>query len=249
VVLGMHKSGTSLIAATLHAAGIAMLDGNEPDPHVERASTRALNNAVLAMADGHSLSIATPLSPARLQPQHRNAARRLLSALAAASPSQAAPPSPTPAWGFKDPRTLLTYRALWEPLLSDPCLVGIVRHPAAVFAHYRRHHALHRPRSLGRLLWQCLSVWLAHNRELLAIQQCHPQMLLLDTSAFLASDAGLHALARHVGRPLPDCRRLELQRSQPRRTALYQLARLIARLRQGQDPEALYAALQRLAVP
>ena len=80
----MHKSGTSLIAATLHASGIAMRDDNDPDPTVERASTRALNKAALAMADAHSLSIATPLSPARLQPQHRSAARRLLSALAAA---------------------------------------------------------------------------------------------------------------------------------------------------------------------
>lgn len=127
--------------------------------------------------------------------------------------------------------------------------MAVVRHPTEVFAHYRRHHALHRPRSFWRLLGQCLSVWLAHNRELLAIQQRHPQLLLLDYSAFLASDAGLHALARHVGRPLPDCRPPELQRSRPRRTAFYQLARLMARLRHNQDPEALDAALQWLAVP
>jgi len=234
VVLGMHKSGTSLIAATLHGAGITMVEGDAQGPTVERASTRALNKAVLAMGHAHSLSIAAPLSPARLQPQHQAAARRLLAAL-----------SGTPAWGFKDPRTLLTFRALWEPLLNSPCLVGIVRHPAAVFAHYRGDGLLLRPRSL----WRCLSVWLVHNRELQAIQQRHPQLLLLDYDAFLASDAGLHALARHVGRPLPDCRRPELRRYQSRRTGLYQLARLITRLRQGQDPEALYDALRQWAVP
>jgi hypothetical protein len=181
VVLGMHKSGTSLIAATLHGAGIAMVEGDAQGPTVERASTRALNKAVLAMGHAHSLSIAAPLSPARLQPQQQAAARRLLAALRG-----------TPAWGFKDPRTLLTYRALWEPLLNSPCLVGIVRHPAAVFAHYRGDGLLFRPRSLWRLLWRCLSVWLVHNRELQAIQQRHPQLLLLDYDAFLASDAGLH---------------------------------------------------------
>lgn len=243
VVFGMHKSGTTLIAQALHSGGIPMVDRDTVGDYdggqtVEREATRALNKTVLAMADAHSLSIATPLSRAQLQPKHRTAACRLLTAL-----------SQAPAWGFKDPRTLLTFSALWEPVLGSPCLVGIVRHPAAVFAHYRGRGFPLRPRNLWRLLWQCLSVWLAYNRELQAIQQRHPQLLLLDYDAFLASDTGLQALARHVGRPLPDCRRPELQRSRPRRTALYQLARLIARLRQGQDPEALYVALLQRAVP
>jgi len=102
VVLGMHKSGTSLIAATLHGAGIAMVEGDAQGHTVERASTRALNKAVLAMGHAHSLSIAAPLSPARLQPQQQAAARRLLAGLTATTSRQ------TPAWGFKDPRTLLT---------------------------------------------------------------------------------------------------------------------------------------------
>jgi hypothetical protein len=247
----MHKSGTTMIAETLNRAGIAMVDDVTEGSYdqgntVERISTRALNKTAVALGRPHSLSIAAPLRTA--QPQHRSVAVQLLSSLAASASSPALTSNQSPAWGFKDPRTLLTYRALWEPLLSDPCLVGIVRHPAAVFAHYRRCHALYRPRALWRLLWQCLSVWLAHNRELQAIQRRHPQLLLLEYGTFLAGDAGLEALACHVGRPLPDCRRPELQRCQPRRTALYQLARVIAWLRQGQDPDRLYRALQQLVV-
>ena len=100
----MHKSGTSLIAATLHAAGIAILDGNEPDPHVERAST--LNNAVLAMA---SAVLAPQADPAC-------AARELVHMLYAQ--------------GLLGPR--LCHRALHQPNLRQTWSKDQIRHSAAL---------------------------------------------------------------------------------------------------------------------
>jgi hypothetical protein len=249
IVLGMHKSGTTLIAETLHRSGISMVDDKEliglygSGFTAKRASTRALNKTVLGMHGRHSLSMANVLAPSNLEQMHVRSARRLIKALSAINAKPTRPQSP--AWGFKDPRTLLSFSALWEPLLRSPCLLGIVRNPAAVFAHYKRSRFSRE----SRLLWQSLIVWTRYNRELLEIKQRHPNLLLLDYDAFLNSNTGLQALACHLGLPLSDCRRPELQRSQPRRSAPYQFARKIAWQRLGEDPETLYASLQRLAVP
>ena len=61
VVLGMHKSGTTLVSELLHHAGIDMVDAADPDTSYdhgnkwERDSTKQVNHAILGSAGTFSL--------------------------------------------------------------------------------------------------------------------------------------------------------------------------------------------------
>jgi hypothetical protein len=83
VVLGMHKSGTTLIAETLHRSGIAMIgaetsggydDGNK----MERAETRALNMQLLSDDETRSLRLVRPLGSGTATPDHEEPASALV---------------------------------------------------------------------------------------------------------------------------------------------------------------------------
>ena len=130
VVLGMHKSGTTLVAETLHRSGIAMIEsevagGYDDGNKMERAATCALNMDLLDDQGTESLRLIRPLSPDADNATHKDRARELTAGLG---------PGP---WGFKDPRTLLTFD-FWQDVLDAPVLIGVYRDPVEVFRHYLR---------------------------------------------------------------------------------------------------------------
>lgn len=213
LVLGMHKSGTSLLAEVLHRSGIAMGDlaaagaGADYDSghKFEDAQVQALNKDLLGFGESYRL----PAAPLRPDADQQAAMAALVATRQAAGGD----------WGFKDPRSVLTYDA-WQPLLPPHRLLAVYRHPTEVWGHYRRHGP---PQGLPwrRLRWlmAILGAWLAYNRRVLAILAAAPP-----GSAFLIGyeqlmDPGGSALADlepFVGRPLVDARRPGQYRNQRR---------------------------------
>ncbi len=236
----MHKSGTTLIADTLHRSGIPMVgdmaaggydDGNK----MERAETRELNMELLRDDGGHSFRVIRPLATDAVTPAHRARARAVIDGLAGAGP-----------WGFKDPRTLLTFD-FWEEMLEAPRLVGVFRDPVEVFGHYLKRAGRRWISRDPAYLPDALRAWCVYNRHLLEVKRRHPEMLLLDYADFMTADDGLQALSAHVGRDLVDCRRPGMRRARAAPTADYRLARGIVRLRDRMDPARIHAELRKAA--
>jgi len=128
VVLGMHRSGTSLVAGLLHAMGVHMgddllkADENNPHGYYEDCKIVGLNEVILTLAGG---TWAEPPEIEAIQTVGKD--KRVADAIAYLVGQRAQ----RDAWGFKDPRTCLTAE-LWHPSLKDPRYVVVNRTRKAV---------------------------------------------------------------------------------------------------------------------
>lgn len=157
----MHRSGTSCLTGSLQLAGLDLGEFSAWNPHNlkgnrENAEVMSLNESIL-VANGGRWDL--PPKKVRWLPEHRDEARRILAKYAA-----------TPAWGFKDPRTLLTLEG-WLELGITPDYIGIFRHPLAVAASLMR-------RSEAMSLRTALGLWYAYNKRLLRHYRERPFPLL-----------------------------------------------------------------------
>ena len=147
-ILGMHRSGTSMVAGALASAGVhvgepeALLARQEDNPHGfwERRDVVALNDEILASAG------ASWYNPSRCQGQthtranHSTGIRSVLAQL------------PTDrSWLIKDPRLAVTWPQ-WQQALADAVVVFVYRDPVAVAVSLRRRNGF--PLALGFALWE-----------------------------------------------------------------------------------------------
>ncbi len=128
VVLGMHRSATSLIAKGLNDAGVAMGDdllsaqASNPWGHFEDIEFIALNEAILRAAGG---SWDNPPPEQAILDQARRYDSSI-KALVRANDGNVDPDYPI--WGWKDPRTTLTIR-LYVKHLINPHFIACFRNP------------------------------------------------------------------------------------------------------------------------
>jgi hypothetical protein len=238
VVLSMHKSGSSLVAATLHAGGIDMGAGSDERSYdeggtCERVATKEINHAILRAWGRPSIDIR---APRRLAIEAEVAARL---ATAARSLVRAGADC-----GFKDPRTCLVY-PLWAAAIGEHRLVVIYRHWSELQRHYL-------PRSGGRLrglvrAYKLVRSWCWHNRGILdALARSPGRAILLEYGAVMSGRAELARLERFVGRPLPDRRDPALYRGRRERGPGMRLAELLVTVRSGgRSPGRILRALER----
>ena len=155
-VLGMHRSGTSALVGSLQQRGLFLGAHNTQNRHNLRGNrenrrVQQLHEAVLGDNGG---SWRQPPAAVEWSAERLDEARAILAEYAG-----------RPLWGFKDPRTLLTFDG-WERLVPDIELVGIFRHPASV------------ARSLGSRpnlpVADPLGLWQTYNERLLALHRRRP---------------------------------------------------------------------------
>jgi hypothetical protein len=238
-ILGLHKSGTTLTARLLHQAGIDMgpdTGGESYDAGdlFERPETKILNKRLLGV--DHNKWLRTyPRASFDADPDTCEEARHLITTMAARGSD----------WGFKDPRTVLTY-PFWESVLPDHRVVGIYRDPAALWQRTRRIFGRKWHQNPMRAT-QLVSRWLEHNARLRDIVRRRPQTsLLLAYEQLMENPAELDRLKRFIDRPLPDVRDPSLRRGQSEWTPLLRGGRLIAERRTGMRVDALRADLDAL---
>ena len=136
VVLGMHRSGTSLVAGLLHRAGVYMgtyfraPDAANPSGYFEDIVWRNVNKTILNCAGG------TWWQP---PPQERIclAAAHIWPLVAALVEDR----DTSSLWGFKDPRTCLTLRVL-APLLEPFRIIYVEREEEQVIESLKRRAEL-----------------------------------------------------------------------------------------------------------
>ena len=224
VVLGMHKSGTTLVAETLHHSGIHMADvsddlGYDESNKFERHDTQRMNRQLLRPV----------LVPTRKGFGLRNAGldragyERNLDSLAwvrrraLARLVQHAPVEPIDDleasmdrihehWGFKDPRTCLTY-PWWRRALPEHHVVAIYRPFDEVMLRYRAGRTS--PIRTIRIARN----WIVHNELLAQHLEGRSDAVLLRYDELMSDDREFERLRDHLGVDLVDRRKPDLYRA------------------------------------
>ena len=151
LVLGMHRSGTSIVARLLNMMGVyfapegTSLGANQENPKGfwERRDVWALNQMVLhsVAADWHRLSDFTlEKIPAAILAQFKMEAGKIILGMDAHRP-----------WFLKEPRFCLL-APLWLELLAFPVCVLVNRSPMEVAASLQTRNAF--PLAFGLALWE-----------------------------------------------------------------------------------------------
>ena len=145
IILGMHRSGTSMVAGALASAGVyagetdELLADQEDNPHGfwERRDLVACNDQILSSSAGSWYQ-----PPAQLEAGGLEEAE--IQSVLAQLPSERS-------WLLKDPRLTITW-PLWEKALADAVIVYVYRNPFAVAASLQRRNDF--PLSFGFALWE-----------------------------------------------------------------------------------------------
>ena len=226
VVLGMHKSGTTLVSQILHRSGIHMGDFDESVTYdggnkYEREATLALDMELLRAPDDEVLDLAPPVALAPT-PEQRERMRAIIAACEAGHAD----------WGFKDPRACLLYD-LWARELPPHRIVAVHRDPAEVWSHFkwsgRRYYHTNFHRACAYL-----HRWHEHNAALLRILAVTPQpWIMVGYRELMSDDREFARLQDFVGLPLQDTRKPGLYRNRPRHDVFLRSADRLLRWRHG----------------
>jgi hypothetical protein len=172
----MHRSGTSLVASVVRAAGVDVgSDLLGPDEgnrrgHFEDRDFVRLHEEMLVAGRETWLS-GRPCVMAELPPVLVERARSLVAARSALEQ-----------WAWKDPRTLL-FLDLWHTILPEPRYLFVYRHPVDVVLSLARRGA-----ELCGNPWLSLRAWTTHNHELLRFVARHPGRCYLAAVPALTAD-------------------------------------------------------------
>jgi len=151
VVLGMHRSGTSMATRVINMMGayfgppeIAIGSSSEnPKGFWERKDVIAIHEEALraAGADWHHVAgFDVDRIPAAAKTRFQAKARRILTELNAHRP-----------WVIKDPRLCILF-PLWRPLLDHPVCILVHRHPLEVAQSLKTRNGF--PIAVGMALWE-----------------------------------------------------------------------------------------------
>ncbi len=184
VVLGMHRSGTSLLSRTLSLMGASIglrqdsrLVAPDGEIHWEPSSLIWINDEILARSGGK-----WDQPPPELRPSRRDLlrCRRFLWEY---SGSRVAV--------FKDPRLCLTY-PVWREVLPNHSIVVSIRHPMNVARSLERRD--------GMPIHHGLELWTHYNQRIL---ECVDQGARVYWFDFDGGRAALQELARELEANLP----------------------------------------------
>ena len=130
-----------------------------------------------------------------------------------------------PDWGFKDPRTCLTY-PLWRRVLPPHRIVVVFRGLGQVLERYRTGFR-HPVRTM-----RVVQAWTIYNWSILRhVEASDCPVVMLRYESLMNEPSGLDPLAAFLGRPIPDVRDPRSHRSRSSSTSLPAwLTPLLARL-------------------
>ena len=207
VVLGMHKSGTTLVSQILHHSGINMDDTIDADVSYdkgnkyERQSVLHTNMAILGTDSYNILKLEPPPSL-----DVSEGMRAGIAGIVQDCQSRYAD------WGFKDPRTCLTY-PIWAGELPEHRIIAVYRDASEVWPRYRARSWKHYFANYRRA-WYMVNRWCEHTAGLIATLEATPQdYIVLNYRELMTTDREFDRLQEFVGISLEDRRRKDLYRS------------------------------------
>lgn len=165
LILGMGRSGTSCLAGSLQQAGVYFGKVSTENRHNKKGNRE--NNAIMKLNDellqyNNAKWNKPPIKTLKWNATHIAHGKKLIEKFHNEAETQY--------WGFKDPRTLLTY-PFWKELLPNAKLVGTVRHPYHVALSLDK-------RGDKSTFEESMSLWLAYNTNLLELLKKKPFPLI-----------------------------------------------------------------------
>jgi hypothetical protein len=144
-------------------------------------------------------------------------------------------------WGFKDPRTCLTYPA-WAQELDQHRLIIIFRSYAEVAMHYGLVGA-----KLFRLvrLMKVLKAWTTYNQQILDhLEAAKVPSIVMSYEDFMRAPGEFDRLCTFVGRPLSDIRNPALYRSRAAGVGTFTAVELLGRVLMSGQPAHVLSRLR-----
>lgn len=239
VILGMHKSGTTLTSQILHYSGINMgdFDNNisyDQGNKYERESTLNLNQDILEAFGKESIDIFPKTDPTTTSDQIRQMQSIVQSCNERFED-----------WGFKDPRTCLVY-SLWEEMLPEHKLIVIYRSYKESWGRYRLKNLHNSPIQLLRA-WKYLKAWLLHNSKILHyLANTTNEYVLLEYRRLMTTQEEYQRLEEFVGRTLTDKRNPKLYRNKGSDSITVNVAEEIIYRQTGEKPSLIMQQLEQL---
>ena len=240
VVLGMHKSGTTLVSQILHHSGINM--GCSIETHCsydqgnkyERAVTLCLNEEILDARPNTSVEINVP-SKLSLTTEQRGRMREIIESCNREYDN----------WGFKDPRTCLVY-PLWASELPTHKIIAVYRSPHEIWPRYRVVHSRNRYRDPYRA-WRYVKTWCEHNHNVVTfLKNTGMDYIVLEYGRLMATTAEFNRLQEFVDMKLDDRRKPELYRNRDNRYRLVDMAGWLVHKQKGYHPQTIMEQLKAL---
>lgn len=196
-IVGMHRSGTSMVANLLRLSGLylgeeadlAIAGPDNPDGFWEHPRLVVINDHILNELGGAwDVPPPTPVRWAGIRLDH-------LRATAAVVVQEFEGREP---WGWKDPRTSLTL-PFWLNLLSDTKVVVVLRHPLEVAASLRQRggHG-HTSHAFGVTLWS------TYNERIFASVPAEARIVTHFDAYFHDPVTEVQRLLAFVGLPITD---------------------------------------------
>jgi len=240
VVLGMHKSGTTLVSQILHNSGINMGDDIDTEASYdqgnkyERASVLALNKDILGLSDNRIIDLEAP-DTLQLTEDQRARMQAIIQRCNGAYVD----------WGFKDPRTALLY-PLWASELPEHRIIAVYRSPSELWVRYRYKRIHYHFRNLSRA-WKLMKRWCEHNSRILAyLQNTKADSIVLSYQELMTSDVEFNRLQAFVGKTLDDKRDKSMYRGREGAYPLLRTAEWLVHKQTGDTPEAIIGQFEAL---
>jgi hypothetical protein len=200
VVLGMPRSGTSLLANMIHVMGVNLgnnmvkANENNPEGYWENADISQLQQQILERPNLFEVPTNSllPVPPQSARSSEFKIAKQQLVELVARELGQV-----PGLWGFKDARTtrlLPIWKEVFEALDLEPVYLLSLRNPLAVAASMAK-------------LWETSPglaqlMWITHNLDVLSGTRKHPVRMVVDYDRwFTHPREQLIALAAALGLP------------------------------------------------
>ncbi len=161
IILGMHRSGTSCLAGSLEQAGLCLGDNVCQQLETNKKGTREnfdicrLNESILNFNDA---SWRIPPKDISWTDQHIQEAKKIIRSIQ--SSCEVSP------WGFKDPRTIITF-PFWQSILSQYYLVGAIRNPLSVAKSLNA-------RDSSFSIEEGMELWYFYNTKILSMLEKNP---------------------------------------------------------------------------
>ena len=237
VILGMHKSGTTLVSQILHNSGINMGDFDEGISYdkgnkYERQSTLRLDMSILGTEDFEVLEL-SPDKNLTLADDDRERMRKIIRDCQEEFQD----------WGFKDPRSALIYK-LWAEELPEHKIIAVFRDPAQVWPRFR-WNGRRKYHGNFKLAYSYLHRWCEHNINILEFLKSSPMdHIVISYNHLMDGDEELKRLEKFVGCCLKDMRKPHLFRSKAKKDIFLNFAEWLLVRKTGQSTADTMALLE-----
>lgn len=196
VVLGMHRSGTSSLAGSLQEMGVYLGEVYQWNPHNfkgNRENHRIIDlNDQLLSYNKASWDYPPPIRKRFTWTDEQAFLRdELINDMQVQAKANQAP-----FWGFKDPRTLITW-PFWADALNEFYLVGTFRHPLLVAASLYNRNKMP--------FEYAYKIWFDYNQRLIKIYKFKPFKLVNFDNPVELYNLDMAAVAAEYGLKNAEC--------------------------------------------